>query len=442
MSTTATTVEKPIRHDVRPTGRRPAPSKPGRTAPRPVRLLLAAWYIVWTGLRALGLRRRRGEHITLYGYYGAPDDSPVRNVGDTAILKSMLEAFADIPQPKLIYQLEAHGAYRRYGEEYEISRRGWCSLADWLPVIARTDVFVMGGGGLHQDFVGDGGTTVSLLLINLLFWLAGRKIMWYSVGVGPLKSARSRRFTAWAARMARVITLRDEDSRQLLLTIGVPPERVRTTADPVFALSAPPSSDDYVPPTIGLSMLPFYRVSGQGANRDEHTIREYRTFIAGLLARGYGVALLLFENTQDREIAERILDDERLDGVQLLGAGASVREMAEAYRRLHCVIGMRFHSLVMSCVTEVPAGGVIYHPKVRGFVKQCGLERWACELTEVSAVRLDAIVRSLEAERADVLQRMRAYAASQRRLLAENDRLLRALITPAVVARECSSAAA
>lgn len=78
-----------------------------------MRLLLAAWHIAWTALRAIGLRRRRGEHVTLYGYYGAPDDSPVRNVGDTAILKSMLEAFADLPQPKLIYQLEAHGAYRR-----------------------------------------------------------------------------------------------------------------------------------------------------------------------------------------------------------------------------------------------------------------------------------------------------------------------------------------
>ena len=45
---------------------------------------------------------------------------------------------------------------------------------------------------------------------------------------------------------------------------------------------------------------------------------------------------------------------------------------------------MRFHSLVLSSAVEAPVIGLIYAPKVRGFMSLLGFEHLGLELSEVT----------------------------------------------------------
>ncbi|MHC4640593.1 MAG: polysaccharide pyruvyl transferase family protein [Planctomycetota bacterium] len=397
-----------------------------------LRLLIVCVYSVGVGFAAFMLRRKKGDCITLYGYYGASDKSPMRNLGDNAILLSMLHSISTIDSHKLIYVFDKEGRYSSFGEEYHIGNKGKGSLRKWLPIISRTRVFVMGGGGLQQAYHGI-GTTLFFLRLNLFFWLAGRKIMWYSVGVGPLSTRLSRLFTLIAAKLAHIITVRDEQSKKLLVKIGIPGRKIHITADPAFALKTlerhPRRTKNHKSIEIGLSIIPFYEASGANVQRDTKTIKEYRLFIQELVSRGVSVSLLAFENTQDKAIFYDILKGiDSSHNVKVLGLGISVNEMLKHYARLDYVIGMRFHSLVLGCITGIPTGAVIYHPKVRALVKEFGLQKYSCELEEVTSDKLRQILDRLEADQGAILKKMPELVRRKRALLDFNKELLSGLM--------------
>lgn len=62
-----------------------------------------------------------------------------------------------------------------------------------------------------------------------------------------------------------------------------------------------------------------------------------------------------------------------------------VPKMLEQYADFDYVIGMRFHSAVFGCVTGVPTGAVIYHPKVRYLVKNAVLTLLSPDLLTLTA---------------------------------------------------------
>ena len=79
-----------------------------------------------------------------------------------------------------------------------------------------------------------GRSILYYLFILRLAQLLGKKTFIYSQGIGPINSSRNRRLTARVLRRASGIVVRDEASRDLLLSIGVPGRLVQVTADPVI----------------------------------------------------------------------------------------------------------------------------------------------------------------------------------------------------------------
>ena len=180
---------------------------------------------------AVFIRFFGGKKISLYGFYGAQDDSPYRNHGDNAILEAMIQMIGEYGQPLILCLLEENMKYSHAGEIVSMNKNGLFSYLQWLPVIRESKVLVMGGGGLFQDYKGEIGIGKQLWMINLLFWLAKRKIIWWSQGIGPLKSSSSRYYAKAAANFTEFISLRDKESRDLLVSCGVSPYRINVSAD-------------------------------------------------------------------------------------------------------------------------------------------------------------------------------------------------------------------
>jgi len=73
-------------------------------------------------------------------------------------------------------------------------------------------------------------------------------------------------------------------------------------------------------------------------------------------------------------------------------------------RRCELFMGMRFHSVVLASAVGAPLVGLIYAPKVRGYMRLLGSERYALELASLTPEMLANTVAAAWANRAEIKQ--------------------------------------
>ncbi len=378
--------------------------------------------------RACLLRRESGDSVTLYGFYGASDKASDRNIGDNAILRSMLEALDGIAVDKLIGVIDCEGTYDRFGTEF-CARPGITDLSTWLPIIKKTKLFLLGGGGLFQDYGKSKWVPFSLFLLSFLFWVAGRKIMWYSIGVGPLVTKAGRIFTRLAAQLADGITVRDSESKQLLTDIGVKEASVYVTADPAVAMRfRPKENSSRKGKIVGLSLSPFYETVFDDEKKNTDLRVVFVDFIQFLLDAGYAVRLFAFRSGPDIQLYEQIVADVNNPGVKIVERSFNEEEILKEYTDLDYFVGMRFHSIIFSMLASVPVGIIIYHPKVRSLVNSAKLEEYSVELNNLTLSNMKYMFSRLERDDFLVKGKMETWIETQRVRLIENVKMVERLL--------------
>src|SRR5215470_16943351 len=125
--------------------------------------------------------------VLIAGYYG------FGNTGDEAILTAMLSSLRSA-QPDLKFVVVS-GNPEQTSARYDVESALWTDLQSILDAVRRSDVVILGGGGLFQDYwdtVADTMLTPGQVGIPFycsfvfLAGLYGKPCMLYSVGVGPL----------------------------------------------------------------------------------------------------------------------------------------------------------------------------------------------------------------------------------------------------------------
>lgn len=326
-----------------------------------------------------------GSCITLRGAYGASDNGNDRNIGDNAILLSMLERFSELSKPLLIGVIDGEGKYEIWGKEYNCNT-SLANYEEWITVLKDTQVLVIGGGGLFQDYGVSWKAPTKIFLFILPFWLAKRKICWFSVGVGPLTSKLGRISTVLSAFMTDFITLRDIESRSLLIALGVPPSKLRVSADPVLSYAAPYVKAKKEPNTFALALAPFFKTVYREQNLHEKFTSESILLANSLASSGYYVRLFSFRSGTDydfnRKIYEGCIDKKR---IEIVGNHMATNKFIREYSRSSYAICMRYHSVIFSVLTKTPFVSITYHPKVSSFVDNYQLFDYAVEAKEFRA---------------------------------------------------------
>ena len=114
----------------------------------------------------------------------------------------------------------------------------------------------------------------------------------------------------------------------------------------------------------------------------------------------------------------------RLKNIVLLEAGSNGTEIVALIRRMSLVIAMRLHTLIFAAGQGVPMVGVVYDPKVSGFLDYLGQDLYL-PLEEASAASLCDLIDTAMAEQMFEAENIR----SLRELAAENEELARHLLT-------------
>ncbi len=312
--------------------------------------------------------------LVVSGYYG------FGNLGDEAILEALLSSLRSRSPELEVVVLS--GRPRETERLHRVRAVHRSHLPSIVREMRRADLFLSGGGSLLQDVTSLRSLFYYLGLIRLAR-LLGCPVALYAQGIGPLRRSLSRLLVARVLGGVDLITVRDEESAELLGELGVG-ERVVVTADASLAL-VPAPREKVVPhlerlesaprPWIGVGLRPW---RGRGD-------AEFFAALLQLIRLRVGGSLVLFpmHGPEDLPLAQAV--KERLgSGVRVWTDHLSPSVFAVLVAEFDLVLAMRLHLLIFAALGAVPMVGLSYDPKVESFLRQIGLDAWGISFDELN----------------------------------------------------------
>lgn len=378
--------------------------------------------------------------VLVTGYYG------FGNTGDEAILSALVEGLRQrVPSARLLVTSGDPGQTRqRYGVE-ALPWRDPLSLSEG---VRRSDLVVIGGGGLFQDYGGiEAGTLLTPRHGGVTFYagpailaaLAYKPVALYGLGFGPLSSPEARRIVRAVAGAATRLSVRDAASRALLGQIGVAESTISVTADPAFLLACEHVRPEDIligmglepkAPIVGVALRPWSRGAEPAA---------WEPAVAAALDRfvertGGTLLFVPFEKspwTDDDDFALASRLRRRLshpDRAAVLSGLLAPRDTASLLAGCDLVLGMRFHAAVFALTGGTPPVAIAYDPKVEALMTRAGLSDFVEPVDGLSAASLAARLERAHAERDRLLPVISAAASGERQLAANDLEALARLI--------------
>jgi polysaccharide pyruvyl transferase WcaK-like protein len=324
--------------------------------------------------------------VFLYGYYG------FGNVGDDLLLASIVQRL-QVGRQKIDFVVRTlNPVAGLVGEHVEFTcqeqillRQGGAKLqrladyflASWR-ALAGCRFVVFGGGTL---FHARGGSLSNLILILLTVFLArlrGAKVFAIGVGVAEMPAGLARDLMAGILAMLEDFAVRDKTSWENCQVVRGG-SRIRRTADLVFSLPMPKSSclqKLLAGRTIGVTLAASD--IGQSEGRYPEFFHTLRTDLAALLADGWKVRLLSFQELHG--LGVNVSDSDLLvaigiagDGVELIRVSSDPGELCKQFEALDIIIGMRFHGLVLAALLGKPFVGIGRDSKLVDFCRDLGM---------------------------------------------------------------------
>jgi len=330
------------------------------------------------------------------------------NTGDEAIAKVVTGHLRELIPGVEITIVSGNPA--RTAEAYGVSAVGWQDPRAMIEAVRNTDLTILGGGGLFQDYEGfDPDAVLTREHWGLSFYITpallsaiyGKPFMLYAVGVGPLLSEHGRRYTKATGDIATRITVRDPVSKDLFDSLGVSPDKVTVTADPAFDL--PPDADAGDIPEVRewTSSRPAIAVClrkwGFGSLQ-AFCERQIRAALDDFLESEGGRLLFIpFHQdsnfTDDMAVANRMLAQLRhRQNAAVLTRPCSPATIAGIIANADLVLGMRLHSVIFSLAASVPFVALEYDPKIAAMTALAGFEEFTIPL---GAIESDLLVERM-----------------------------------------------
>lgn len=271
-----------------------------------------------------------------------------------------------------------------------------------LVTLRDMDMLVMTGTGMLGDF----GIRPFDLHYDILRWsIAARvcrcKLLFVSVGVGPILHPLSRRFVKAALALANYRSYRDEFSKEYLESIGFKTSRDAVFPDLAFSL---PSSMTHGSldhnghgAVVGVGLMTYYNKRSMPGS-DETIYREYiakvAKFVTGLIQRRFAVRLLIGDVTYDNRVREdlrTVLEESgiRYDGTTVIDQPAtSFDEVLSQLAATDIVVASRFHNVLLALMLTKPVVAISYHEKVAALMAGVGLSEYCQDIEHIDIDKL------------------------------------------------------
>jgi polysaccharide pyruvyl transferase WcaK-like protein len=352
----------------------------------------------------------KGTHprITLLG------NNSGRNLGDMAIMSSIMESLSKrMPDAEFyVPTIKPDWVEKHYGKRYNVKA---VNVMPWtlsvrllgLPTLqcfAKSDCALICDGIIFGKKLFNPAFNYLITLVFLvpLARLLGCKMVCYSTGIGPFPSWISRLLAKWTINGCDLVMMRERDSEKLTKDIGVT-QPVELTGDAAFI--NPVSSDEVavsILKEIGLD--PEKPVMAINATsyldtwlKPEERLQSPQTFLNLLADSIKKVQASVKDNFQPMIFCTHPMDEKTCRELAGLMGGAVLtnttylsHDIQAVLRRCGLLVGMRFHSIVLASSVEIPVVGLVYAPKVRGYLRLLECEDYGLELASLTVENLSS----------------------------------------------------
>ncbi len=282
--------------------------------------------------------------------------------------------------------------------------------------IRQADLLVLGAGNALLDQTIDvlRGPVPLMSLYGFLAALYHTPLMIYGMSVGPLRTAWGRDLSRGLLEIARVVTVRDQGSVELIAELSAefpsqghesrPGPEVHLLPDPAMAATLPPAGrglellakENLTLPSdktlIAVGLRDLERPLGLKA---AHQLEES---VVGLMDEMSGTAAFLFvsqstyREDDDRELARRLAGKTRARCL-LIEERQHPADLIALYGLAQVTLAGRLHAAVFSSLALVPVVGIDYLPKVSGFMESLQGAGGVVAVNDLSAEKLLTEVR-------------------------------------------------
>ena len=312
------------------------------------------------------------KKILVYGWFGE------NNVGDELLLDSMIyminqninnaEINVIASKPKEVKK--NHKGINCISTTINLSIKSLIKNIIYNPFktlynIIVSDVLIVAGGGAISDW-NPSSTKDMFFLINVFNKLK-KKICLLGIGAGPINKKESYTRFKKVLEKANYITVRDEYSFNELKKIGL--KNVKITNDLVFNYPVKTSEHVHTVKKIGLVLAP---VCIDKKEKFLKFIEEIRKIIKSL-KKEYDISIIPFQSDYDSVLINNLKD---IDGINIYDCEKSYNNLIDIFNEQDLIIGMRFHSIVLSLMMNKYIIPIVYHPKNYELIREFELEKY------------------------------------------------------------------
>lgn len=363
----------------------------------------------------------KGPKIVMSGYFGFD------NSGDDAILKAIVKDLREQDPSVRIKVLSKDPS--KTEQLCPVTSANRFKLREVISSLRDAQLVISGGGSLLQDVTSTRSLLYYLALMKLAFILK-KPVMIYANGIGPINKTFNRRLTKWILERVDLITLRDKGSLDFVKSIGVKNDRIMVTADPVFTLN--PAEKERIKEILRIEGIDTSRqligISVRNWKNDDALIQAVAKGTRRLIDdKSVGVVMIPMHYPEDLEISERISDLSGSNNCWTLKGKYSVEEIMGIIREMEIMAAMRLHSLIYAATQGVPMAGLVYDPKVKGFLDELGLDHYT-DVKSITSESFYKLVSEVWAVREEVGRSIDIHKERLEKLALENIRQAYSLI--------------
>jgi polysaccharide pyruvyl transferase WcaK-like protein len=394
--------------------------------------------------------------IGLFGLFG------IGNIGNDGSLESMVRFLRRVaPQERLLcicggpavvaeaLGLDAVPIYSRPrpwigGRAGVLLQKAAGRATLWLHVVRhlrRVRVLIVPGMGVLDDFaVSPFGWPHDLLSWCLLGRLMGVKVIFASIGAGPIRHPVSRWFMKWAAGAAHYRSYRDTVSKAFMASIGFEARNDPIYPDLAFSLPAPVSTGRRAgagrPLTIGVGVMAYHGWSNdrdRGAAIYAAYLEKMTDFLVWLLDRGHPVRLLMGDEVDRRAVDDllRVLRWRRPDRAEaaiVFAPAYTLHDVMEQMAATDLVVATRYHNVICALRIGKPTISIGYAVKNDALLSEMGLADFCQHIERLDVELLKRQTTRLLSDRAAFERGVREVRAHFESKLREQEDLLASLI--------------
>lgn len=274
-------------------------------------------------------------------------------------------------------------------------------LLDALRTLRAVDMLIIPGTGLLTDAYGlMGWGPYNLFKWSLIARMCRCKVLFVSVGAGPVYSALGKYFVISALSLADYRSYRDNASLEYLQRIGFKAHSDRVYPDLVFSLPKamlPHDGDKRGKrSTVGLGVMSYAgrysSAKASGAIYQEY-LENLVAFARWLLAHDYDIRLIIGE-VNDRSALEEFkslltsslggYDEERIVDQPALSVDQLLSQIAET----DIVVATRFHNVLLALLLNKPVIAISFHQKCDSLMSEMGLAEYCHDINRMNACGL------------------------------------------------------